>query len=103
MVTQRSSWKSTDKCNWNVSVDLDTTDFGYAVGEVERVVHRQRDVEAVAPQVQARCRTLQRSIGSSCRQAEYFLKRNRPTSTKPVWKVEPYRFEDTCAEIMALF
>eukprot|EP00978_Attheya_sp_CCMP212_P013283 scaffold33389_cov54-Attheya_sp.AAC.6 len=47
--TLRSSWSpsSKDVNNLNVaglSIDLDVTDFGYAVGEVEAVVHSQDDV-----------------------------------------------------------
>jgi thiamine-triphosphatase len=80
IVTQRSSWKSTDKCNWeNLSVDLDTTDFGYAVGEVERVVHRQEDVEAARTQVQALIAELCNGVSDpAVGKLEYFLKRNRP-------------------------
>jgi thiamine-triphosphatase len=80
IVTQRSSWKSTDKCNWeNLSVDLDTTDFGYAVGEVERVVHKQEDVEAARTQVQALIAELCDGVSDpAVGKLEYFLKRNRP-------------------------
>eukprot|EP00550_Attheya_septentrionalis_P009308 CAMPEP_0198296956 /NCGR_PEP_ID=MMETSP1449-20131203/34694_1 /TAXON_ID=420275 /ORGANISM="Attheya septentrionalis, Strain CCMP2084" /LENGTH=284 /DNA_ID=CAMNT_0043997721 /DNA_START=155 /DNA_END=1005 /DNA_ORIENTATION=+ len=47
--TLRSSWSpsSKDVNNLNfvgLSIDLDVTDFGYAVGEVEAVVHSQDDV-----------------------------------------------------------
>jgi thiamine-triphosphatase len=80
IVTQRSSWRSTDKCNWeNLSVDLDTTDFGYAVGEVERVVHRQEDVEAARTQVQALIAEICNGVSDpAVGKLEYFLKRNRP-------------------------
>jgi thiamine-triphosphatase len=80
IVTQRTSWKSTDKCNWeNLSVDLDTTDFGYAVGEVERVVHRQENVEAARTQVQALIAELCNGVSDpAVGKLEYFLKRNRP-------------------------
>jgi thiamine-triphosphatase len=80
IVTQRSSWKSTDKFNWeNLSVDLDTTDFGYAVGEVERVVHRQEDVEAARTQVHALIAEICNGVSDpAVGKLEYFLKRNRP-------------------------
>jgi hypothetical protein len=80
IVTQRSSWKSTDKCNWeNLAVDLDTTDFGYAVGEVERVVHRQEDVEDARTHVQALIAELCNGVSDpAVGKLEYFLKRNRP-------------------------
>jgi thiamine-triphosphatase len=79
IVTQRSSWKSTDKGNWeNLSVDLDSTDFGYAVGEVERVVHRQEDVEAARTQVKALIAELcNGSSDPAVGKLEVFLKKNR--------------------------
>jgi thiamine-triphosphatase len=89
IVTQRSSWRSTSTDNvspWeNLSVDLDTTDFGYAVGEVERVVHRQEDVKAARTHVQALIAEIICNNGVSSvsdvpavGKLEYFLKRNRP-------------------------
>lgn len=80
IVTQRSTWKTTDKCKWeNLLVDLDTTDFGYAVGEVERVVHRQEDVEAARTQVQALIVEICNGVSDpAVGKLEYFLKLNRP-------------------------
>jgi thiamine-triphosphatase len=53
IITHRSSWSLPPKDNDNNSaavgaivVDLDTTDFGYAVGEVERLVTNSSDIAA---------------------------------------------------------
>lgn len=47
-VTDRSAWKlvlsRADKEEPLLTVDLDTTDFGYAVGEIEAVVHKEAEV-----------------------------------------------------------
>lgn len=48
IATTRSSWQSggTGSLFIGLSVDLDTTDFGYSVGEVEAVVKAEEEVEA---------------------------------------------------------
>ena len=45
--TTRSSWKCLDNTNdlaYGLSVDIDCTDFGYMVGEVEQVVDNEEDI-----------------------------------------------------------
>jgi thiamine-triphosphatase len=57
IVTHRSSWSlprddDGDVAGAVVVVDLDTTDFGYAVGEVERLVTKASDIEAARRDLQ---------------------------------------------------
>jgi hypothetical protein len=55
IVTHRSSWslpRDDDDDVAVVVVDLDTTDFGYAVGEVERLVTKASDIEAARRDLQ---------------------------------------------------
>jgi hypothetical protein len=51
--TRRSSWEPKDKNSpyTGLIVDLDGTDFGYTVGEVETVVNSEEDVEAARQRV----------------------------------------------------
>lgn len=54
-VTERSAWKLVlSRANEEeplLRVDLDTTDFGYAVGEVEAMVHEEAEVPAALEKV----------------------------------------------------
>uniref|UniRef100_A0A8C5PGZ2 Thiamine-triphosphatase n=1 Tax=Leptobrachium leishanense TaxID=445787 RepID=A0A8C5PGZ2_9ANUR len=43
----------------NVAVDLDTTDFGFAVGEVEVLVQREDEVKRALQEVEDTCRKLE--------------------------------------------
>uniref|UniRef100_A0A8D1CFX6 Thiamine-triphosphatase n=1 Tax=Sus scrofa TaxID=9823 RepID=A0A8D1CFX6_PIG len=54
-VTQRSGWKlvpsGADEEEPPLRVDLDTADFGYAVGEVEALVHEEAEVPAALEKI----------------------------------------------------
>lgn len=54
-VTKRSAWKlvlsRSDKEELLLRVDLDTADFGYAVGEVEVMVHQEAEVPAAVEKI----------------------------------------------------
>ncbi|XP_037358994.1 thiamine-triphosphatase [Talpa occidentalis] len=54
-VTKRSAWKlvlpGADEEEPALKVDLDTADFGYAVGEVEALVHREAEVPAALEKI----------------------------------------------------
>ncbi|XP_008708780.1 thiamine-triphosphatase [Ursus maritimus] len=54
-VTRRSAWKlvlsGADKEEPLLRVDLDTADFGYAVGEVEALVHEKAEVSAAVEKI----------------------------------------------------
>ncbi|XP_015975994.1 thiamine-triphosphatase [Rousettus aegyptiacus] len=54
-VTKRSAWKlvlsRADKEELLLRVDLDTADFGYAVGEVEVMVHQEAEVPAAVEKI----------------------------------------------------
>uniref|UniRef100_A0A2K6ELI1 Thiamine-triphosphatase n=1 Tax=Propithecus coquereli TaxID=379532 RepID=A0A2K6ELI1_PROCO len=54
-VTNRSAWRlvllGTDEEEWPLRVDLDTADFGYAVGEVEALVHEEAEVPAALEKI----------------------------------------------------
>lgn len=56
-VTKRSAWKvvlsGTDEEEPPLRVDLDTADFGYAVGEVEVLVHEKAEVAAALEKIQS--------------------------------------------------
>ena len=58
--THRSSWepKDTNSPYTGLIVDLDRTDFGYTVGEVEMVVNSEEDVEAARQRVSQLVHTL---------------------------------------------
>nr|XP_045009963.1 thiamine-triphosphatase isoform X2 [Jaculus jaculus] len=54
-VTNRSTWKlvlsGTDEQEPTLRVDLDTADFGYAVGEVEVLAHKEAEVPAALAKI----------------------------------------------------
>nr|XP_035116039.1 thiamine-triphosphatase isoform X2 [Callithrix jacchus] len=54
-VTKRSAWKlvllGADEEEPQLRVDLDTADFGYAVGEVEALVHEEAEVPAALEKI----------------------------------------------------
>lgn len=54
-VTKRSSWKvvlsQADEDDPPLRVDLDTADFGYSVGEVEALVHKESEVPAALEKI----------------------------------------------------
>ena len=54
-VTNRSTWKlvlsRADKEEPPLVVDLDTADFGYAVGEIEALVHEKAEVPAAIEKI----------------------------------------------------
>ncbi|XP_012589521.1 PREDICTED: thiamine-triphosphatase [Condylura cristata] len=54
-VTKRSAWKlvlpGADEEEPALKVDVDTADFGYAVGEVEALVHREAEVPAALEKI----------------------------------------------------
>uniref|UniRef100_A0A9L0REW2 Thiamine-triphosphatase n=1 Tax=Equus caballus TaxID=9796 RepID=A0A9L0REW2_HORSE len=54
-VTKRSAWKlvlsGADEEEPSLRVDLDTADFGYAVGEVEALVHEEAEVPAALEKI----------------------------------------------------
>ncbi|XP_013365879.1 PREDICTED: thiamine-triphosphatase isoform X1 [Chinchilla lanigera] len=56
-VTKRSSWKllfsGTDEEEPPLRVDLDTADFGYAVGEVEALVREETEVPCALEKIQS--------------------------------------------------
>ncbi|XP_050999057.1 thiamine-triphosphatase [Acomys russatus] len=59
-VTTRSSWKLALAHEQEplLRVDLDSTDFGYAVGEVEVVVHQKAEVPAALEKIASVCNML---------------------------------------------
>ncbi|GAX20540.1 thiamine-triphosphatase [Fistulifera solaris] len=77
--TRRTSWTFLD-----VAVDLDETDFGHAVGEVEMVVEDETRVEAARTQVREWVAKLQDPAADTVEQAvakgklEYYLYHFRP-------------------------
>jgi len=59
IVTHRSTWHPLEKDDSkNLIVDLDTTDFGHAVGEVERLVTDKSQIETALQDLQAWLRDL---------------------------------------------
>ncbi|KAM8783704.1 LOW QUALITY PROTEIN: thiamine-triphosphatase [Rhynchonycteris naso] len=54
-VTKRSAWKlvlsTADKEDAPLRVDLDTADFGYAVGEIEALVHKEAEVPSALEKI----------------------------------------------------
>lgn len=68
IATQRSSWRSTTTTTTtttsaeaaapNIAVDLDTTDFGHAVGEVETLVTDKSQIERARQDLQAWLQTV---------------------------------------------
>ena len=63
----------------DMSIDLDSTDFHYSVGEVESVVHTEEEISAARTHVQELVAKLCNGVPDPARgKLEYFLKRNRP-------------------------
>jgi thiamine-triphosphatase len=83
--TLRTTWKNTDKEDQAfLSVDLDTTDFGYAVGEVEVVVEDKTDIDSARLRIRSLIESLRDANEDEDPQQvtgklEYYLQRNRPT------------------------
>lgn len=84
--TQRSTWRSSssDSCrlSTNVVVDLDTTDFDYAVGEVETIVTDAHQVSIAQEELQTWLRNV---LGAAAVQGpppmgklEFYLSTQRP-------------------------
>lgn len=85
IVTQRSSWKVAAGKFRDLTVDLDATDFGYTVGEVEAVVEDKDATTSARKLVQARKlvhELIQETGGSASGRVagklEYYLQRNCP-------------------------
>jgi thiamine-triphosphatase len=80
IVTQRSSWKASCGPFQQLTVDLDMTDYGYAVGEVEAVVAESDQIEAARTLVRGLVQALDVSSPSdeASGKMECFLKRYRP-------------------------
>jgi thiamine-triphosphatase len=82
--TQRTTWKNTDKEDQAcLSVDLDTTDFGYAVGEVEVVVEDRTDIDSARLRIRSLIESLRdadedEDPPQATGKLEYYLQRNRP-------------------------
>jgi thiamine-triphosphatase len=79
--TFRSSWTRTDELFRSINIDLDSTDFGYAVGEVEIEVSDPALVERVRERVQEVVRAIsgppkegEKTMGK----LEYYLVHQRP-------------------------
>lgn len=84
IATQRSTWlpSETDAME-NLVVDLDTTDFGHAVGEVEMLVGKKSDIEGARQDLQ---KWLEDLLGEDTLKGpppmgklEYFLSTHRPS------------------------
>ena len=81
--TRRSTWKKSMIENNNIVVDIDGTDFGYMVGEVEIVVNRDEDVEEAQKSVNQFIRDITNAAtDDDCPPAlgklETYLIQNRP-------------------------
>lgn len=82
IATQRSTWRSAKQTDKLFVVDLDSTDFQYAVGEVETVVTDQSQIEAAQEELQQWLRNV---LGETALQGpppmgklEYYLSTQRP-------------------------
>ena len=79
IVTDRTSYTRVDNGTGNLSIDLDTTDFGHAVGEVEAVVESEDELPLARARIQE---TLEQLLGS---------KNNEALTNKPAQgKLEVY-------------
>jgi thiamine-triphosphatase len=80
IMTQRSSWKASCGPFQQLTVDLDMTDYGYAVGEVEAVVAESDQIEAARTLVRKLVQAMDVSSPSdeASGKMECFLKRYRP-------------------------
>lgn len=84
ILTKRASWVSTDQCNMMflaLTVDLDITDFGYAVGEVEAMIKDRRDVPRARAAINGLVKRL-KPVGTHSTIAigklEYYLQSRQP-------------------------
>jgi len=84
ILTQRSSWKvdegGSERKFRNLSVDLDATDYGYAVGEVEAVVKDELEVENARNEIQELIQAICNgdSETKAVGKLEYYLQAKRP-------------------------
>lgn len=79
--TFRSSWTRTDELFRSIKIDLDSTDFGYAVGEVEIEVSDPALVERARERVQEVIRAISGPLKESEKtmgKLEYYLVHHRP-------------------------
>jgi thiamine-triphosphatase len=79
--TIRSSWTRTDELFRSINIDLDSTDFGYAVGEVEIEVSDPTLVERARERVQEVVRAISGSPKEGEKtmgKLEYYLVHQRP-------------------------
>ena len=86
IVTHRSTWRLAKQTDKLFVVDLDSTDFQYAVGEVETVVTDQSQIEAAQEELQQWLRNV---LGEAALQGpppmgklEYYLSMQRPEILK---------------------
>lgn len=79
IVTQRSSWQADHGKFSRLTVDLDATEDGYALGEVETVVQEMGQVQEARLLVHELIHTLQiRTKDKTIGKMEYYLQRHRP-------------------------
>lgn len=83
--TMRSSWspssRNVNNLNFvGLSIDLDVTDFGYAVGEVEAVVHSQDDVPLARERITSLISIINSTNGGH--------QTGEPASSTPIGKLE---------------
>ena len=81
--TERESWKCpVQDGELALSIDLDSTDFGYAVGEVETVVEKDSEIPAARQAIRElidKIKTNQESDDAvATGKLEYYLQMNRP-------------------------
>lgn len=84
ITTTRTSWilepHNNTGTSFRIQVDLDTTNTGYAVGEVEVCVYTAAEIAAARQSVQVLLDRLQSngSVGPASSKLEHFLVHNRP-------------------------
>ncbi|XP_005377118.1 PREDICTED: thiamine-triphosphatase isoform X2 [Chinchilla lanigera] len=97
-VTKRSSWKllfsGTDEEEPPLRVDLDTADFGYAVGEVEALVREETEVPCALEKIQS----LSKMLGVPAQERApakliVYLQRFRPQDYQRLLQVDSSREE----------
>jgi len=78
--TQRSSWKALSESLNDLSVDLDLTDFGYAVGEVELLVDSPSDIATAQHRIRTLIEQLQveKDAPPATGKLEFYLEQYRP-------------------------
>jgi thiamine-triphosphatase len=78
ILTQRSSWKVAAGRFRDLTVDLDATDFEYAVGEVEAVVEDAAHVDSARRRIKDLIHEIGGASDKAAGKLEYYLQTNRP-------------------------